>query len=225
MNPRLLLLPLLALSGCMTAKLDENRMLTTTIGRDEGVVILAKPRAEGTSAEEDFMDCVGHELAAGKPAVAVYDNNLFQDQLFPWFEPSTAPVHAEGMSALLARRQVAERLTASGVRYLVWLDGNTRKTDSGGSLACAAAPGAAGCFGFGWWEKQSDYEATIWDLKQSKSAGSVSTNVKGTSAIVGLLVPLPFIARVQGTACGRMAMQLRDFLQGDPLTATPHGHT
>ena len=95
------------------------------------------------------------------------------------------------------------------------MDCNTRKTDGGGSIACAAAPGMAGCFGFGWWEKQSDYVATVWDLKTAKSAGSVSTNVTGTSAMVGVLVPLPFIARVQGAACDRMASRLRSFLQGD----------
>ena len=106
------------------------------------------------------------------------------------------------------------QVTASGVRYVVWLDGNTRKTDGGGSLACGAAPGGAGCIGFGWWQKESAYEATIWDLKQGKSAGSVGTNVTGTSAIVGAVVPLPFIARVQATACNRMSNQLRSFFSG-----------
>jgi hypothetical protein len=109
---------------------------------------------------------------------------------------------------------VSERISASGVRYLVWLDGATRKTDGGGSLACGAAPGAAGCVGFGWWEKESDFEAVIWDLKSGKSAGSVGTNVTGTSAIVGAVVPLPFIARVEGTACKRLAEQLQSFFQG-----------
>ena len=71
--------------------------------------------------------------------------------------------------------------------------------------------GAAGCIGFGWWEKESAYEATVWDLKQAKSAGSVGTNVTGTSAIIGAVVPLPFIARVQSAACNRMADQLRTF--------------
>ena len=112
---------------------------------------------------------------------------------------------------MLARPGVTEAVAKTGVRYLVWLDGGTRKTDGGGSLACGAAPGAAGCIGFGWWEKQSKYEAVVWDLKQAKSVGTVDTDVTGTSAIVGLLVPLPFIARVQGTACNRMGEQLRSF--------------
>ena len=209
------------LSGCMTAKLDENRILPTAIAKDEGVVILAKPQVEGTGAETDFMSCVGDKLARGGDPVAIYENQAFQDTLYPWFEPSTAPVRPEGVATLLGRPKVAKRLAETGVRYVVWVDGNTRKTDGGGSIACGAAPGVIGCIGFGWWEKQSDYEATVWDLKTAKSAGSVSTNVTGTSALIGLGVPLPFIARVQGTACDRLAGQLRTFLKGgDPSVAS-----
>jgi hypothetical protein len=145
-------------------------------------------------------------------------NNQFVDDLFPWFEPSTAPTRPEALTDLLGRPGVSEKITAKGVRYVVWVDGVTRKTDGGGSIACGAAPGAAGCLGFGWWEKQSDYLATVWDLKQARTAGSVTTNVTGTSALVGVVVPLPFIARVQGTACNRMAGQLRTFLAGDTVT-------
>ena len=202
------------LSGCMQARIEESREMATPIAKGERIVILAKPQIEGAGAEEEFMDCIGENLEGGRQGLAVHDNNEFVDNMFPWFEPSTAPGKPEAMSALLARPGVAERVTESGVRYVVWLDGSTRKIDGGGSLACGAAPGGAGCIGFGWWQKESAYEATIWDLKQSKSAGSVGTNVTGTSAIVGAIVPLPFIARVQATACNRMAGQLRSFFSG-----------
>ena len=202
------------LGGCMQARIEESRELATSVAEGERVVILAKPQIEGSGAEDDFMDCVSDEMSGGRHGIAVHDNNEFVDKMFPWFEPSTAPGKPEAMSALLARPGVAEQVSESGVRYVVWLDGSTRKTDGGGSLACGAAPGGAGCIGFGWWQKESDYEATIWDLKQAKSAGSVGTNVTGTSAIVGAIVPLPFIARVQATACNRMSNQLRSFFTG-----------
>jgi hypothetical protein len=200
------------LTGCMQARTEESRELATHLAKGERVVILAKPQIEGSGAEDEFMDCVGGNLSSKD--LAVHDNNEFVDRMFPWFEPSTAPGKPEAMSTLLARPGVAEQITESGVRYVVWLDGGTRKTDGGGSLACGAAPGGAGCIGFGWWQKESAYEATIWDLKQAKSAGSVGTNVTGTSAIVGAIVPLPFIARVQATACNRMSNQLRSFFTG-----------
>ena len=207
----------LVLGGCMQARIEESREMATPMAKGERVVILAKPQIEGAGAEDEFMDCVSDNMG-GRNGVAVHDNNEFVDRMFPWFEPSTAPQRPEAMSALLARPGVADQVGASGVRYVVWLDGSTRKTDGGGSLACGAAPGGAGCIGFGWWQKESAYEATIWDLKQGKSAGSVGTNVTGTSAIVGAIVPLPFIARVQATACNRMSSQLRSFFTGTEAT-------
>jgi hypothetical protein len=208
----------LGLCGCMHATIEQTRELPTAIASDEAVVILAKPNIEGAGTEDKFMDCVGEGLAGGAHPMHIAVNNEFVDDLFPWFEPSTAPTRPEALTDLLNRPGVSEKIAAKGVRYVVWVDGVTRKTDGGGSIACGAAPGAAGCLGFGWWEKQSDYLATVWDLKQARSAGSVTTNVTGTSALVGIIVPLPFIARVQGTACNRMAGQLRTFLLGDSAT-------
>ncbi len=208
------LLPVI-LTGCMQAQIQESRELQTAITREEAIVLLAKPEVEGSRTEEDFTDCVGDDLARRGEGLTVRDNNEFVDKMFPWFEPSTAPTRPEALTALFERPQVAARLAETGVRYVVWLGGATRKTDGGGSIACGAGPGGAGCIGFGWWEKESDYQATIWDLRQARSAGTVTTNVTGTSALVGAVVPLPFIARVQGTACDRMASQLRTFLLGE----------
>jgi hypothetical protein len=172
----------------MQSRVDESRELHTKIEKSEAVVILPKPQVEGAAAEEGFMDCVGGGLAGnGDSAIAVRNHQEFVDSTFPWFEPGTAPSRPEAIEQLLTRPGVAEK---------------------------GAAPGAAGCIGFGWWEKESNYEATIWDIKQAKSAGSIDTDVTGTSAIVGAVVPLPFIARVQGTACNRMSGQLRTFFTG-----------
>lgn len=216
------LAPLALASGCMTATLEENRNLDTKIAAGEAVVLLAKPHVEGTSAEDDFMDCVGSKMA-GRAGIRVQPNNDFQDSMFPWFEPSTAPQRPEGVAQLLAKPAVRQRMEENGVRYIVWVDGLTRQTDSGGSISCAIGPGGGGCIGFGWWEKESDYDAIVWDLEEAKSAGSVSTNVTGTSALVGAIVPLPFIARVQGTACDRLAEQLGAFLHGQDASAAPAG--
>lgn len=202
------------LGGCMSARVEQTRELQTAIGQGEAVVVLAKPQIEGASAADEFMDCVAKGLHSHANPVDVVDNDAFVDQLFPWFEPGTAPTRPEGVTRVLAQPGVSEKIAGTGVRYIVWLDGATRRTDGGGSLACGAAPGAAGCIGFGWWEKESAFEATIWDIKQAKSAGSVGTNVTGTSAIVGAIVPLPFIARVEGTACSRLSDQLHAFFKG-----------
>ncbi len=219
----LTLATIMILPGCMQSRVDESRELHTQITKSEAVVILPKPQIEGAAAEEGFVDCIGNGLAGhGASAIAVRGHQEFVDSTFPWFEPGTAPSRPEAIAQLLTRPGLAEKMAASHVRYIVWLDGGSRKTDGGGSIACGAAPGAAGCIGFGWWEKETNYEATIWDVKEAKSAGSVGTDVTGTSAIIGAVVPLPFIARVQGTACDRMSGQLRTFFTGaDDTGITP----
>jgi hypothetical protein len=213
---------LVLLSGCMTARLEEDRHFTTAIASHEAVVLLAKPHVEGITAEDDFMDCVGDKMSRAT-GIQVRANDEFVDSMFPWLEPSTAPQRPEGVTKLLAKDVVADRVQQSGVRYIVWIDGATRQTDSGGSITCTLGPAGGGCIGFGWWEKESDYQAVVWDLDTAKTAGSVSTNVTGTSALVGVLVPLPFIARVQGTACDRLADQLGAFLKGEDASVVPAG--
>lgn len=231
----------LALSACMTAKIEETRQAPTRIANTDAIVLLAKPQLEGVGTENEFLDCLERELVGRKvsaevddaieagreivvpvskdSAFQVYADRLFVDSLYPWLEPSTAPASADGLGLLLGRAGVAERIAEMGVRYIVWVDGATRKTDGGGSIACAAGPGGAGCFGLGWWEKESDYEATVWDLREGVHVGSVSTDVSGTSVMIGAIAPIPIITPVQSTACNRLAGQLRTFLVGDNVDA------
>jgi hypothetical protein len=221
-------------TGCMTSKVDETRQVAAAIQANESIVVLKKPQLEGVGTESEFLSCVQERLGGelvhpqdGQSAKAsrdgdavpfkIYGEQQFTDALFPWFEPSTAPANAAGLRTLLERPGVTERLAQIGVRYVVWLDGNTRKTDGGGSVACAAGPGGAGCIGLGWWEKESDYVASVWDMQTASELGTVSTDVTGTSVLIGAVAPIPIITPVQRTACSRMAEQLRSFLLGSDL--------
>ena len=222
-------------SGCMTSKVDETRQIASPIQANESIVLLKKPQLEGVGTEEAFLDCVqerlggelvhpekgqsAHSGKAARTAFKIYGEQEFTDALFPWFEPSTAPANADGLRVLLQRPGITERLQEIGVRYVVWVDGNTRKTDGGGSVACAIGPGGGGCFGVGWWEKESGYVATVWDMQNASEVGTVSTDVTGTSVLIGAIAPIPIITPVRNTACNRLSEQLRAFLVGDDLVA------
>lgn len=223
----------LAGTGCMTSKVEETRQVASAIQANESVVILTKPQLEGVGTEGDFLSCVQEKLGGelvhpqdgqsskkptdGAVPFKIYGEQQFTDAMFPWFEPSTAPANAAGLKGLLAHPGVTERLMQIGVRYVVWLDGNTRKTNGGGSVACAIGPGGGGCFGVGWWDKESDYVATIWDLQTAAELGTVTTDVTGTSVLIGAVAPIPIITPVQTTACNRLSEQLRSFLVGSDL--------
>ncbi|HUO68132.1 MAG TPA: hypothetical protein VMV37_11375, partial [Gammaproteobacteria bacterium] len=122
------------------------------------------------------------------------------------------------LSRLLEKPEVVQQVKNTGVRYVVWLDGSTDRVASGGGITCAAGIGGAGCMGLAWWEDDSRYDATVWDIKTAESAGTIHADVKGRSVMPAIIIPLPFIARPKAAACRGLTQQLKQFL------TSPHGY-
>jgi hypothetical protein len=137
------------------------------------------------------------------------------DSLFPWFEPRTAPVQTSELAETMGQPLVAGRLADIGLKYLVWIEGSTERTDSEGSLTCSITTTGAGCFGFLTWENDSSYEATIWDVRSGRAVGRISSDAIGTSYMPAVVVPIPLIARVKSSACSSLADQLKSFIKND----------
>ncbi len=211
----LISLTCLSTSACVTARMDDTKSAATGISGDESVVVMAKSYHLGNETERSFTDCVGKALARGNGKLSVMPNGAFVDSLFPWFEPRTAPSDTRALPKFMERPGVAERIAANGVRYVIWLDGQTDRTSGGGSMSCAAGPGGGGCFGFAWWETDSNYEASVWDLKHLQSAGTISADVSGTSYLPAIIIPIPLIARTQAAACNSLAESLQQFITSE----------
>lgn len=205
-----------ALSGCITSRVEDAREGMTGIESDESVVILAKSYHLGNETEDKYINCIEDALSRGSKGLRVIPHRQFVDSLFPWFEPRTAPAETKGLPKLLERPGVADRIAEQKVRYIIWLDGDTDRVAGGGSLSCAVGPGGGGCFGFAWWQNDADYTAAVWDLKGLDSAGSVTADVSGTSFLPALVVPIPLIARARAAACKGLADQLRTFIVDEP---------
>jgi len=210
----------LFLSACVTSRVEDVRQTTTGLNEGEGVVIMAKSYHLGNETEADFIACVGNSIGRGSSGLRVVPNDEFVDALFPWFEPRTAPAETKGLPELMQRPGVPEMIADKGVRYIVWLDGTTDRVAGGGSMSCAAGPGGGGCFGFAWWQNDSKYSASVWDLDGLEDAGSVSADVSGTSFLPAIVVPIPLIARVQSKACDGLADQLKLFIVGEEKQKT-----
>jgi hypothetical protein len=198
--------------GCVTQRVENIRENETGIEEGEGIVILAKSYHLGNETEANFISCVGDSVGRGRSGLRVIPNNEFVDALFPWFEPRTAPAETKGLPTLMSRPGVAEKIREKGVRYIVWLDGDTDKVAGGGSMSCAAGPGGGGCFGFAWWQNDANYEASVWDLSGLEDAGTISADVSGTSFLPAIVIPIPLIARARAKACNALADQLRLFI-------------
>ena len=203
------------LTGCVTSRIENSREAKTGIEQGESVVIMAKSYHLGNETEAKYIRCIEDSLARGSQGLRVIPHKEFVDSLFPWFEPRTAPSETKGLAKLMERPGVADKIADLGVRYIIWLDGDTEKVAGGGSLSCAAGPGGGGCFGFAWWQNASDYDAYVWDLDGLQSAGMVSADFSGTSFLPALVIPIPLIARTQAKACKGLAEQLRAFIVAD----------
>ena len=208
----------LATSACSTGRTDLLNSEALPSYNGESVVVMARSYHTGNQTEADFVDCVTRSLSAGRDGINIMPTKRFVDAMYPWFEHRTAPRKISAVPQLLNEQMIAERMQDTGVRYLVWLDGNTDKPAGGGSVSCAAGPGGAGCFGFAWWESKSDYDAVVWDLDGSKEAGNIETRVSGTSYLPAIVIPIPMIARTQATACKDLASQLRTFIGGEDIS-------
>ncbi|MGQ9425490.1 hypothetical protein ACXYTJ_07470 [Gilvimarinus sp. F26214L] len=208
--PLVVLLALLS-SACTSVTIDHYSSGQAALGEDETVVVLGRRFASNYDTEEDLINCVGSTLGRGRSGVNVIPEQEFVDRLYPWFEPRTAPMRVSALQNLVKQEQIAAVMKDYNIRHIIWIDGKTETTDSSGSIGCSIGAGGAGCFGFGTWDQESTYEASIWDYEKQTLLGKVSTDAAGTSYMPALIVPIPIIARVQASACRGMAEQLRAF--------------
>ena len=211
------LAPILAclwLAACVTARIEESRNATTAINPEhEALVILGRASYSDREADESFIGCLAGALASGKRPLRLVAESKFKDDLYPWFEPRTAPVTSDDLSRLFAQSGVRERIEASGVRFLAWIDGDTVTINKGGGFSCTISTVGGGCLGLSYWEEDASYEAAIWDLETLTTAGRISADATGTSYMAGLIIPIPVLARPGNAACKALGAQMKDFLQ------------
>lgn len=201
------------LTGCVTATVDEMIFNEPTEGiGDATVVILGRRHASDYDTEPDFVRCVGRHITARDRSIEILGELEFINALYPWFEPRTAPLRPEDIERLLQQAPVARKMAELKTEYMIWIDGSMERTNSAGSMACAIGPGGGGCFGFGTWGDEANYEAIIWDFTDRAEVGRISTSTSGQSYMPALIIPIPLIAPVKGTACDGLGDQILKFL-------------
>ena len=202
----------LVLAGCVTAKVEQLRQTghPVVVQAGESVVVLGRRHRADRESEVSFNSCISRALESRR--LEVFPEQEFKDALFPWLEARTAPISSAALNRLLDEPLISSRVEQTGVRYMVWVDGQTDKTDSGGGMSCGLSPAGGGCFGFGWWEKESEYEVSIWDVRRRTSIGKVAVNASGTSYMPAVIIPIPLIARTEAAACDGIADQISELL-------------
>lgn len=211
----LLTLAMFALGGCVSSSVEQVRQGTTTLSSSDSIMVLGRRHQNDQETEDNFIGCLEDHLSG---SMNVYSEARVADDLYPWFEPRTAPQRPEDMRELLGRPLVRAAFDRQRVRYVVWVDGTTATTDRSGSLSCTIAPTGAGCFGFMSFDQDSTYEMTIWDIRDFRTVGHISSESSGTTYVPAVILPVPLYARVKSSACKSLGNQLEQFLAGDGST-------
>ena len=201
-----MVLGLFLLGGCVTATVQEVRERATGITLSDAVVVLGRrSRPSNNETEIDFISCVANNL--DNNAINVLKEQEFVDATFPWFEPRTAPVSATELPALLDEPLLAQRLQQLGLRYVIWVQGQTKRVSQSGSMTWGWAGGGR-CFGFHLGKRCPTKPA--FGIP-SNNEPPVETR-RRRCYMPALVVPIPIIARVQNNACTGLANQLEGFI-------------
>lgn len=199
------------LGACVSSSVEQLRKAPVGILKQgETIVVLGRRQNFRHQTEADFTRCVYNSLERRK--LPLKSEQQFMDEMFPWFQPRMAPTTAAALAARLKEPVIAERLRSSGTRYIVWLDGITRRGEDGGSLSCSVGAGGGACLGLLWWEDDAEYEAVIWDMQTLKSMGKIAVEASGTSYVPAVIIPIPLLAPTQSAACRGVAKQISEFL-------------
>ena len=217
MNKALSLLSILLLSivtlGCSSITVDQMRLAETDIDLvSDTVVVLGRQHSPAYETEGNLVSCVANELGRGGMGMQVIPDAEFVDALYPWFEPRTAPLSLARLEGLLERDILQNAIEAFNVRYIIWIEGNTETTNSGGGMSCTISPAGAGCLGLGMWEDESNYEASVWDFHELSESGRISVDSHGTSYVPAVVIPIPLLARVQTNSCRGLGRQIQSFI-------------
>lgn len=212
-NLLLIILASLFLVSCNTVTvIDKHKLLNSVDLRDkDAIVLLGRRHSHQHETERDYINCVGSQLSTGSEGINVIPEHQFIDSMYPYFEASTAPMDVNRLVELVQQPTIHKKFTDYHIRYLIWIEGNTRTIDNSGAISCAGGP--AGCFGFVMWNDEAHYEAKIWDLNQLALSGKINTETQGTSYLPAVILPIPLLANVKADACDGMAAQLKQFLK------------
>jgi hypothetical protein len=168
------------------------------------IAILGRRHVGHDQTELDYVACIEDELRLRFNLLNIIPEQQFIDNMYPYFEKSTAPLTVNNLSLMMQKPVIAKKLDELNVDHLIWINGKTHRTGQSGSITCATT----GCLGYATWSDEADYEAHIWDIDSVSESDSIETNRAGTSYLPAIVVPIPILARVKTGACREMARQI-----------------
>lgn len=207
----------LLFSGCSSTVLYQRDAASTPNPHDGVSVVFAATPALPSQASvgRDIVWYVSDALRSDFPTLRLVSEEEFIRTAFPGLPPDAAPLSNESLRTSPQLGELREQVSALAVRYLIVVDGGTVQRDRSGGGYCGAWYRGGGCFGFWIWRRESVLSASLYDLQQAVSVGSVRVTVRGRPWVTVIaVVPVGLPAFTESWACGKLGAGVVKLLRG-----------
>jgi len=157
----------------------------------------------------NLADCVRRGMHRANSNFRFIDPQEFRDDLFPWFEPGTAPRNTDDLALLLHRPLVREKIAQLGLRYVISIGGATAENDWEHHITGGAGYGSFGWGGYGKKVHHTNIGAFICDLEEPASSANLRGAKSDASYYLCCLIPFFYIpSTAESHACKEMGQEI-----------------
>jgi len=213
-----LLSTVLMCAGCTTARIEFARRAETVIHAPETVAILVSAESP---LEIDAVRCISESIRDARPDVCIMTLDEFRHSVFYYGYPENQDENNQYFTLLANEPVLKERILELGLRYIVSIHGGTEQQGKPLFGAIAGQGAALTWFGMAW-TRQSQLEASIFDLQQVVDAGTIRSFAEGRPwflcvGIGPICAPIGAAAFTESTACKGLGEAVATFLTGGAL--------
>jgi len=185
------------------------------LSSSDKIVLLSSLEINQDLDDEDVNSCLQPPMRDVIPGLNFIPAKQFRENLFPYFTSGATPHDVDGYKSILDKPEVQERINALGVRYLIILTKGRTYIDPHGSIFCGAGYGGGGCLGVSWWDRRSELEVDVWDLRNKGHAGSLQASAAGTGIMPAFGLPIPlYLPATKSAVCQTLGLNLAKWLSG-----------
>jgi hypothetical protein len=172
-------------------------------------------RKEEQEVEEKFATCVRQEAASSNLPVKVITGTEFRAILFPDLDPRAAPRSMETLHLLIPDQRFQKRIQDGHIDFIAVLGGETRTSETKGSILCGGGYGGGACFGAFWWDHESHVSALVVNMRSGIEHLQKGDDASGTSWFAMLaIVPVAAPSLHEVKACGSFGRAVVQSLNG-----------
>jgi hypothetical protein len=147
---------------------------------------------------------LGESVQRKRPELRYLPRDQFCRAVFPNLPAEAAPLELKSLRSLLEKPEFRERLDRLNLRYIVYLGGQTEIDENHYWIGIYLIIG-----GVSTWEKKSELNAVIFDLRRPNGTRSLSGTAAGTAWVAGVLpIVVGAPAHTEDRACEQISSAL-----------------